>query len=285
MKRVLLAVCVVLSSLHLQWGNVANGDPPDLIRRYRFLPRHSALEQMGGFAGVDVRYTVYGRFDLVTGWEYQYDPRPISIHPFAKFENVEASASHPLLDSMPLDLDQVLNLSGLKGGQLPVAAPFDVFKFEGTTNDGSTVNLYASLIGRWLYLRGGTEPPAGSADFFTYRLNAMARQTPFADFNQDEAVDGRDLTTWAKHFGPAPVATDDLLSLGDANSDGDVDGADFLLWQQQAGETPPEMASLDGMLNAALATVPAVSNVPEPATAKLVILAAAGICLWGRCIV
>lgn len=281
-KRVLLVFCVVLSSLSIPWAEIAKGDPPDLLRGYRFLPRHSTLEQTGGIAGVNIRSTVYGRFDLVTGWEYQYDPRPISIHPFAKFENVDAWASNPLTATPPLNLNRILNLSGLQGSQLPVAAPFDVYKFEGKTNDGSAVNLYASLIGRWLYLRGGTEPPAGSADFFTYHIHALARQRPFADFNQDDAIDGQDLTMWASNFGPLPAVMGDLLSSGDANSDSTVDGADFLLWQQQSGETPPEMASLDGMLNAALATLPAVSAVPEPATVTLLMLATAGIRLRGR---
>jgi hypothetical protein len=274
MKRALLVVGVVLSSLPIPWADVAHGDPPDILRSYRFLPRHSTLEQTGGIAGLDIHYSVFGSFDLVTGWEYVYDPKPISIHPFARFENVDAWAGNPLTASAQLDLDRILNMSGLEGSQLPVAAPFDVFKFEGTTDDGSAVTLFASLIRRWLYLRGGTEPPPESADFFTYQINALARQRPFADFNQDDAVDGGDLTTWASHFGPAPAAAGDLLGSGDANSDGVVDGADFLLWQQQVGEAPPAMESLDGILNGALATLPVASAVPEPEALGLAVVGA-----------
>jgi hypothetical protein len=282
MKRVVPVVCVLFSCLLIQSTEVAKGDPPDLLRRYLFLPRHSTLEQTGGIAGINIRYGVYGRFDLVTGWEYLNDPPSISIHPYAKFENVDAWASNPLLDSPPLNLDQILNLSGLQGSQLPVAAPFDVFEFEGETADGSVVNLYASLLGRWLYLRGGTEPPEGSADFFSYQISALARQRPFADFNLDDAVDGQDFVTWASNYGLAPTATVDLQNRGDANEDGVVNGLDYLVWANQFGETPPEMASLDGMLNAALATSSAAFSVPEPATLPLLILTAAGWCLRRR---
>ena len=148
MKRFVVVVCVLFSCLLIQLTEVAKGDPPDLLRRYLFLPRHSMLEQTGGIAGINIRYGINGQFDLVTGWEYLIDPPPISIYPYAKFENVDAWASNPLLDSPPLNLDQILNLTGLQGSQLPVAAPFDVFKFAGETADGSKVNLYASLLGR-----------------------------------------------------------------------------------------------------------------------------------------
>lgn len=274
MKRALLVVGVALSCLPLLWAELAYGDPPDILRSYRFLPHHSTLEQTGGIAGVDLPYSVSGTFDLVTGWEYVEDPKPISIRPFARFENVDARAGNPLLDAVPLDLDRVLNLSGLKGSQLPVASPFDVFKFEGTTDDGSAVKLFGSFLGSWLYLRGGTEPPPGSADFFVYQINALARQIPFADFNQDDAVDVGDLKSWASHFGPALAAAGDLLGWGDANSDGVVDGADFLAWQQQVGETPPAMKALNGMFNAALATLPAASAVPEPAALGVALVGA-----------
>jgi len=79
----------------------------------------------------------------------------------------------------------------------PVAAPFDVYQFDGTTQDGSSVKLIAAEIGPWLRLRGETTPPPGSADFFSYELRAVARRVPFADFTQDDAVDRADLEKWA----------------------------------------------------------------------------------------
>ena len=131
-------------------------------------------------------------------------------------------------------------------------------------------------------MRGGTEPPEGSADFFSYQMSAVARQRPFADFNLDDTVDDQDLAIWASHYGLVSTASVDMQNRGDANEDGLVNGADFLLWQRQLGETPPEMASLDGMLNAALSKLSAASLVPEPATLPLLILMAAGWCLRAR---
>jgi len=278
MQRGLLVAGTVLSGLLCLSVKVANGDPPDLLRSYRFLPRQSTLVQSIGVAGANGRYVVSGRFDLVSGWEYVDDPKPVSIHPFAEFENVRAWATNPLLGSPPLNLDHVLNLSGLRGRQLPVAAPFDVYQFQGNTEDGSAVNLYASLIGRWFYLRGGTEAPSESAGVFEYRINALARQQPFADFNEDGVVDRDDLLNWASHAGPTPAAEGDWHVAGDANADALVDGDDFLLWQQQAGEVAPETAPFDSLLNSALATLPAGSAVPEPGAVGLVGLGA--MTLW-----
>ena len=265
MNRVVLVVCVLFSCLLIQSMEVAKGDPPDLLRRYLFLPRHSTLEQTGGIAGINVRYGVYGRFDLVTGWEYLNDPPLISIHPYAKFENVNAWASNPLLDSPPLDLDQILNLSGLMGSQLPVAAPFDVFKFEGKTADGSAVNLFAGLIGQWLYLRGGTEPPEGSADFFSYQISALARQRPFADFNGDDIVDAADYVM-LRHLDPAGSG------VGIAGNDDVTAGAGFAEWMQQFGETVPDMTAMDSMMSVAMGSLVTTATVPEPASVNLAIL-------------
>lgn len=70
-----------------------------------------------------------------------------------------------------------------------------------------------------------------------------------ADFNQDGAVDGGDLSRWQGDFGASAGS--------DADRDGDSDGVDFLIWQQQ--------------LEAAAAAV------PEPAA---IIAAGAACCFW-----
>jgi hypothetical protein len=49
-----------------------------------------------------------------------------------------------------------------------------------------------------------------------------------ADFDEDGAIDGEDLTNWRLGFG---TETGALHSQGDADNDGEVDGADFLIWQ------------------------------------------------------
>lgn len=249
------------------------------VDHYRFMPRLSALNESGGIGGFDVDFRVMGKFDFTVElgptdvWPPQY---------VAKFSNVDAWASHPIL-AYVLPLDQTLNLSGLTGWQLPVAAPFDVYRFEGTTQDGSSVKLIAAEIGPWLHLRGETTPPPGSADYFEYELKAVARRTPFADFTQDDAVDNADLARWSSRFGLKASALEGLAQ-GDANEDGIADGADFLQWQRQAGEVAPALASLDAMVDAALATVvgnetAALSAVPEPGSLGLLAVGVVGIAL------
>jgi len=82
-----------------------------------------------------------------------------------------------------------------------------------------------------------------------------------ADFNEDEDVDGNDLTIWEAGYGAGTLHTQ-----GDADADGDVDGNDYLIWQRQLG------SGGGGSLAA----------VPEPGTLALLILAAANTILQRR---
>jgi hypothetical protein len=229
---------------------------------YRFLPRFSVLHESGGFYPREVDFRVYGTFDFVI------EPTPLDVWPPifpARFDDVDAWGSHPVL-AYVLPLNQVLNLEELRGWQLPVAAPFDVFRFEGKTQDGSSVELYASIIGPWLRLRGGTTPPPGSADFLEYSIRALARKTPFADFDDSGHVDWSHLTKWRGGFSEA-TPTVDPVRIGDANNDRLVDGADFLSWQQQLGAIEPPLAELDAAMDAALASLTSnVAAVPEPSS-------------------
>lgn len=236
---------------------------------YRFLPKLSVLNQSGGFGGFDVDHRVMGTFDF----EIEIGPTDVSPTEYvAKFSDVNAWASHPIL-AYVLPLNQTLNLEGLVGRKVPVAAPIDIYRFDGETNDGSSVELYAAQIGPWLHLKGTTTAPPNSADFFEYELKAVARRTPFADFDGNSSVDSIDLAKWAGRFGLKTTAGD-TLGQGDANNDGVTDGADFLAWQRQVGEVVPTAESLDALVEAALATVrPAsqssIAAVPEPATLSL----------------
>jgi len=84
-----------------------------------------------------------------------------------------------------------------------------------------------------------------------------------ADFDEDGDVDAADLAKWKAGFG---IASGAAHMQGDADGNGAVDGADYLAWQRQFGTT------LDA---------PAAGAVPEPTSALLVALAAAG-CLVAR---
>ena len=90
-----------------------------------------------------------------------------------------------------------------------------------------------------------------------YRINTNAFKP--GDFDGDADVDGDDLTIWSTGFGTASGAT---RTNGDANGDAAVDGADFLLWQQNVGWS-------------ALNVGPPTTNVPEPASAAMLVALAA----------
>ncbi len=228
-------------------------DPPDVIGSYRFAPRLSTIVAIGN---PDYELNVYGTFDFIRGWDYGDDP-PSIIH-YADFENVRAWAQNPFSLAPPLDVDGIFNLSGLRGVELPTASIFEVFKFAGKNLAGDQVEVFVSVLGRWLYLRGHTEfvdrPDRG------WRMNALARQRPFADFDEDGDVDAEDLTAWTERAGL-------WTGLNDADGDDFQTGADFLYWQQQLGETPPSPADFDAAIDAALAA--SATAIPEPATPTL----------------
>ena len=76
-----------------------------------------------------------------------------------------------------------------------------------------------------------------------------------ADFNGSGFVDGLDFLIWQRNTGgPGTPAT------GDANGDNLVNGADLAIWEGQYGSPPPPLS--------------AVSAVPEPTTATLLLLGA-----------
>jgi hypothetical protein len=258
MSRVSFIVKVFLvSALAGVPASHIQANPPDTLAPYRFLPAQSTLTETGGIYPRNIDYRIDGTFDFATHWNLGDGAWGKS----ASFENVNAWAAHPIL-AYVLNLDNVLNLSGLTGHQLPVASPITVYKFDGPTQDGSTVNIYASVIGPWLHLHGGTTPPAGSADVFQYQIKATAHLRPFADYNNDGAVTGADLATWTSTLGkPTP---------GPMNDDHLTDGAGLLLWQQQVGQTPPSDAAFDAAITSAIAAQAAA--VPEPAALSLLMV-------------
>ena len=242
----------------------SDAQPPDRLTRYRFLPRHSTLHVQGGFGGFDIQANIFGKFSFVEGFRYDFP----FLDPYAAFVDVRAEAINPTdFGPYSFDLDQTLNLSGLDGEQLPVGAPFDVYRFTGEDGQGAPMELTAVKLGRWLYMKGANDAPC--CDFFDYEIETIARQVPFADFTVDDRVDGSDLVAWSAGFGNGDTA--------DSDDDGDSDGTDFLTWQRQHGEVMPDMETFAAM--AAFASEQAaIASVPEPkvwalAVAALVIVA------------
>jgi hypothetical protein len=253
MKQSLQLICSIVAFATWLPPQELCADPPDIIGSYRFAPRVSAIAPVGY---PDRELNVYGTFDFIRGWEYRDDPP--SINRYADFENVQAWAQNPLSLAPPLDVDAIFNLSGLEGVALPSASIFEVFKFDGKNHHGDQVEIFASVLGRWLYLRGHTEvvdhPGQG------WRMNALARQRPFADFDEDGDVDAEDLTAWTERAGV-------WSGMNDADGDDFQTGADFLYWQRHLGETPPNPADFEAAINAALAS--STAAVPEPAALTL----------------
>ena len=227
----------------------------DILEHYRLIPRLSTLHQTGGIAGFNFRYRLSG--------EYDFDRGSVS-NPMASFDDAEVWGS--LISDAPtpavvIDVDEILNLEGLKGTVLPVAAPFDVYRFRGFAADESSVELYAAVLGPWMYIRGDTQPPPGSADFFKYRLQALARSGRSADLNGDGVVDAADYVV--------------LRDSGGAGSNDPTAGVGLAEWRQQFGEAIPDLTAMDAMMSAAVASFVTAAAVPEPSTLTMLLMATA----------
>jgi hypothetical protein len=260
MKRLFFSCLVGMLAIG-GFDRLAEAEHPEFLRHYHIVPRLSTLGITGGLAGVHERYRLIGEYDLHTGFHHE----PIGIHhdttggSFASFENAEVWGSiisdHPTI-AIVLDVDERLNLEGLKGEQLPVAAPFDVYKFTGQTRDGSDLTLFASLIGHWMYVRGQSSPPEGGSDYFDYQLRMVARSRPFADHNDDGVVNAADY-----------ALTRDRM----ANS---LLGSELSDWRSQFGELRPDFSEADAFMSAALGSSATAMPVPEPGSIALVVVCA-----------
>jgi hypothetical protein len=231
-----------------------------ILDHYRLLPRESTLHQTGGFAALDLTYRLLGDYGFAHG------TGSVNSAQFVDSEIWGSLISNGPTPAYVIDVDQILNLDGLEGKRLP--SPFGVYQFQGETSDGSSMNLYASLVGPWMYLRGATQPPVGSADYFQYQLRALAHKGPFADVNGDGTVDASDYALLRKTA---------VAGGADATS-----GATAMDWREQFGETMPDLAAMDGAITAAAGNGLTASNVPEPACLALAILASVLVVGWRR---
>ena len=264
MKRLVFSCLIGMVAVGGLLGRAAQAEHPEFLRHFQIVPRLSTLTVTGGFAGVHERYRLIGEYDLHYG--FHHDTTPGS---FASFANAEVWGS--IISDLPtiaivLDVDERLNLEGLKGEQLPVAAPFDVYKFTGPTADGSDLTLFAAVLGPWMYVRGESQPPPGGSDFFDYHLRMVARSRPFADFNDDGVVNLADYA----------VLRDSQAS---ATASGAIDGAGWSDWQSQFGERVPDFGGLDAIADAAFASAASTAPIPEPSA---VVLAFLGLLLCAR---
>jgi hypothetical protein len=236
------------------------------LGEYKLLPRLSVLHRTGGIAGVNQRFRLSGSYEL--------EQSPLAVYPpMVSFQNVEIWGS--LISDLPHpayveDVDKILNLEGLFGQQVPVGAPFDVYKFSGETLDGSSIKLYAAVIGPWMYVRGGTPPPPGSADYFVHNLRMVARSGRSADLNDDGVVDAADYTALRDNMHNAGGAAVSDLTAGVTYDD----------WREQFGERVPDFAPIDTMWAGATSGFAAAAATPEPSSALLALLCGLVVLSW-----
>lgn len=138
--------------------------PPCGQTMYEFVRGQSVVTQTGGLAGVDWTYRIEGQFhvalDCLTG--------------VASFPHVDAVATDE--SSSPpreLDLDETFQMTSLIGR---VGADGTLF-FSGKSTDESDVAMTLTFRSDSVRLTGTTTPPAGSADFFVFSINATARRS------------------------------------------------------------------------------------------------------------
>jgi len=246
---IIAAIVVLLVAI---FAGRALGQPPDVLRDYRFIPQDTLVHVSGGTQGYNMDLTIAGTFGLVTGYEYGVGP---TLTPFAQFINVHGVLYNPLsLAPLPVpgwDLDKTLNFSGLKG-TFSASDPDRLFFF-GADGAGVALRLEADINGRLLHITGGSSDPPGGNPVL-YRIDALAHLVPFPDFDCDGAVTVADLAPMLAamsspqtYMSQHNLSGDDLVSMGDLNGDGNVTNAD--------------VQGLIGMLangggSAALATVP-----------------------------
>ncbi len=273
MRRNLFATPLATAVLVVSFGSLAAADPPDLLHNYRFITSRSSVDVMGGFAGVDWKLAIEGRFGLVTGYNDGISPTASlpRLTPFAKFEDVRAILFNPLSAApLPLpgwDLDKTLNLSALDG-TFRLGEPSHLV-FRGVDGQGQPLKLAAVRSGPLIYIEGANDP--GCCDFFSYKFRAIAHTAPYSDFNLDGRVDRADVDTLLANFGLTSGAS---FEQGDADGDGDIDGDDVLAWQMSLGPAV-NVSALSAAADSQLA-------VPEPATAALMAIALVAGCALPR---
>ncbi|MEM6799739.1 MAG: hypothetical protein AAF589_09510 [Planctomycetota bacterium] len=261
MRRFVIAVLLPALVIASAWNSAAEAIPPDRIGSYTLVPRLSTLTESDGSGGFTQEYHLRGKYDFLQQWGGGTATDPLGLT--ARFDNADIRA--PLGEWLPafIDVDELLNLEGLRGELLQLGAPFDVYRFEGTINDnlatspherGSTIELYATLIGPWMYLKGFTTPPSTGVNFVEYELSAVARTGVWADMNGDGVVNASDYAKWRNDLADG---TPSDMSLGD--------------FRAQYGEAAPDLAYLDALATFSAA---AATAAPEPTTLALLAVAA-----------
>jgi hypothetical protein len=142
-------------------GNDSNEVTLNLSNRYLFLPDISTITQTSGVAGVNRQYTVKGQFQLYIDFQAN----------FALFAQVDANAIDDSPIRRTLNPDEVFGMTTKLNG---VVITDTQILFSGRVADGSMVSIAVTIKDDLIYLSGQTTPPPNSADFFIYKIDAVA---------------------------------------------------------------------------------------------------------------
>ncbi len=165
-KRKLVSLPMVLTlcltfSVYARAADANSATARAQTSTYVFIPDQSSIVQTGGIAGVHRTYTVEGSFQL------SIDPNVAE----AAFPRVDATATYDSDPWQMLDPNEVFNLTALTGR----STVDEIYAFDGRAADSSSVQVTLALKTDGLYLTGQTMPPPGSADFFLFSIEAVAR--------------------------------------------------------------------------------------------------------------
>jgi hypothetical protein len=171
--------------------------------QYIFLSEQSKLIQTGGIAGIHMTYTITGTFQLTADFDAGT----------ALFAQVDANA----VCSIPsrtgktkhynLDPNEAFNMTSLAG---TIVAGGESIRFDGTADDGSSIQIALTFAEGSVSLKGETIPPPDSADFFIYTLEALAKSPYEYSSGSGTAEDPYQIGTVA-----------DLIGLGESPQDYD----------------------------------------------------------------
>ena len=158
----LFAVCIVSFSAQAADVNDSEITAAVGVSTYVFVPDQSTVVQTGGIAGVHWTYSVEGQFQL------SVDPNA----GIASFVHVDANATDDSPYRRTLDPNEVFNMTELVGTVIGDT----IIVFTGKADDNSDILIIAFLNDDLVYLVGQTFPPAGSADFFIFNMDAVAQR-------------------------------------------------------------------------------------------------------------
>ena len=196
---VLLAICFFGLQAQAEYGGGSGTTAPAERSTYVFLPDQSTVVQTGGIAGVHETYSIEGQFQLT----FDFDAG------IASFDQVDANLTDESGFLYTRSLGVLFNMTELLG----TVVDDTTIDFAGQTADGTSTDILLTLTftGDSVHFTGETIPPPDSADFFYYKLDAVARKKygggtgepndPYL-INTAEQMNaiGAEPNDWDKHF-------------------------------------------------------------------------------------